>query len=260
MARYEPIDWYDTPRWYDLVFGADTRVEADFLEAVRKRFVPGGGRRVLEPACGTGRLMAELAGRGWRVTGFDRNPHVLDFARARLARRGLDATLFEADLADFRATGPHDLAHCLVSTFKYLRPVRAAESHLHRVARILRPGGVYVLGFHLSEYGTSRRTRERWVVTRGNTRVTCNIQIWPPDRRSRTERVRSRLIVQRPGGARRFETSWWFQTYDARQVRRLLARIPQLEHVATFDFTYAIDRPTGLSDEQLDVVLILRRR
>jgi hypothetical protein len=36
--------------------------------------------------------------------------------------------------------------------------------------------------------------------------------------------------------------------------------VPALEHVATFDFAYLADRPRDLSDEQLDVVLILRRR
>jgi hypothetical protein len=56
------------------------------------------------------------------------------------------------------------------------------------------------------------------------------------------------------------ETSWDFRTYDARQVRRLLKTVPQLEHVATYDFSYRSDRPRRLDDRQLDVILILRRR
>ncbi len=96
--------------------------------------------------------------------------------------------------------------------------------------------------------------------SRGDTTVTCNTQFWPPDTRRRLECVRTRLTVQENGLTARYETSWNFQTYDAGQVRRLLKSVPSLEHVATYDFTYRADRPRDLSDERLDVVLILRRR
>ncbi len=33
MTRFECIDWYDTPRYYDIVFDAGTAVECDFLLA-----------------------------------------------------------------------------------------------------------------------------------------------------------------------------------------------------------------------------------
>ena len=64
-ARYVELDWYDTPRYYDLVFDADTRREADFLETMHARHARRSkpGRRVLEPACGSGRLLVEMARR-----------------------------------------------------------------------------------------------------------------------------------------------------------------------------------------------------
>ncbi|MDG1491198.1 MAG: class I SAM-dependent methyltransferase, partial [Planctomycetota bacterium] len=70
--RYEDFDWYEAPRYYDAIYDVDTDLEATFLEAAYKRHAtPGRGRRVLEPACGSGRLLAAMAGRGWRVRGFD---------------------------------------------------------------------------------------------------------------------------------------------------------------------------------------------
>ena len=53
-------------------------------------------------------------------------------------------------MSAFETPGTFDLAHCLVSTFKYLLTEAAARAHLRSVARALRPGGVYALGFHLS--------------------------------------------------------------------------------------------------------------
>lgn len=258
--RWTELDWYRTPRYYDIVFDAGTRGEADFLEAVAARHGRPRGRRALEPACGSGRLVAELARRGWKVTGFDREPRMLDFARRRLARSRVSARLVQADLESFALRGPYDLAHCLVSTFKYLLDEGSARAHLERVAASLAPGGLYVLGFHLSDYSSRARVRERWVESRGGTKVTCNTQVWPPDRRTRLEEVRTRLVVNERGRELRSETRWRFRTYDARQVRALLGRVPALEHVATYDFTHDLDRPRELDDRQQDVVLVLRRR
>jgi hypothetical protein len=72
--------------------------------------------------------------------------------------------------------------------------------------------------------------------------------------------MRSRFLVERGRGAERFETVWQFRTYDVRQLRLLLASVPALEHVATYDFDLRADRPSELGKERLDQVVILRRR
>lgn len=281
MPRYEAIDWYDTPRWYDLVFDEGTEREAEFLEAVHALHATGEARadsrsrssrsrapatsarhplRVLEPACGSGRLVAELARRGHRVHGFDLNGRMLDFARARLAKRGLRASLALGDMSAFRARGSFDLAHCLVSTFKYLLDERAAASHLRCVARALAPGGLYVLGLHLTDYASRSRSRERWGARAERSTVVCNTQVEPARRAQRLEDVRTRLVVTTNGRELRSETRWSFRTYDVRELKRLLARVPALTHVATYDFTHDVATPRALDGELLDVVLVLRRR
>lgn len=274
-ASYEQLDWYDAPRYYDAIFDTDTEREADFLEEALARHGAFEGRsaprkvgerlavRCLEPACGSGRLMVELGHRGWRCTGFDLSAPMLGFARDRLDAEGLDGRLFEASMQDFalpaREQGRFHLAHCLVSTFKYLLNEADAVSHLQRVARALLPGGIYVLGFHLSDYDDDQPSRERWKAKLGREEVVCNITGWPADSKTRRERVRSRLIVKGPTSERRLETNWEFRTYDARQVRRMLRAVPELELVELYDFTYDFDATHSLEDEQLDSLLILRR-
>lgn len=259
---FHPSDWYHTPLYYDIVFDVETRAEADFLEAVRARYGRTRGRRVFEPACGSGRLVAELARRGWSVTGVDLEPDMLRFARRRLRRRGLAARLVEAPIESWNPPAArYDLAHCLVSSFRYLRREADARAHLRRVAAGLKPGGIAVLGLHLSEYDDRRVRRERWTARRGGVDVTCVIQSWPPDVRARTERFRSRLTVtRRSGDVRRYETNWTFRTYDEHQIAATLRAVPELEHVATFDFDLRLDEPTTLDGDRLDVVVVLRRR
>ena len=72
---------YERPEAYDIVFDIDTEAECDFLEAIHARHGRSSARRVLEPACGTGRLLRALTRRGWETTGFDHSEDMLEFAR-----------------------------------------------------------------------------------------------------------------------------------------------------------------------------------
>lgn len=260
VARYRQLDWYELPKYYDLVFDSLTRPEVRFLEAIYERHAPSARRRLLEPACGSGRTLAALAARGYRVTGYDLSEPMVEYCARRLRRRGLEGDVVVGDMATFRSGQRFDLAFCLVSTFKYLLGERAAVGHLRNVADSLVRGGVYVLGFHLSDYDDQRMDRERWTGRRGKTAVVCNITSWPPDRRRRRERIRSRLSVDGPGGRLGFETGWQFRTYDAPEFTRLLRQVPALEHIATHDFTYDPDDELELGAEQLDAVVVLRKR
>ena len=260
MPRYEPFDWYETPIYYDIVFEEGTQQEADFLEAAMRQYAHSGGQRVLEPACGSGRLLIELARRGYEVTGFDLSERMIDFARCRLGEAGVEGDLSVGRMEAFRYPRRFDMAFCLVSSFKYLLTEDDAHAHLRCMAEALESGGIYALGLHLSEYGDDQISRERWVGRRDGIEVVCNIQGWPADPRTRTERVRSRLVVNENGATRRYETEWHFRTYDLDQLYKLLDGHPEFELAATHNFLYRIDEPIPLDGSYLDNLLILRRR
>ena len=257
--QFSEQDWYETPAYYDIIFSADTELECDFMAGIMQRHSRRAGRRVLEPACGSGRLVTALARRGYDVTGFDISDAMLEYAQRRLDSAGLRANLQRGRMESFAFAPRFDLAHCLVSTFKYLLDEASARAHLQCVAKALHPGGLYVLGFHLSDYDDLACSRERWFGERDGASVICNIQSWPPERRRRLERVRSRLVVKQRGKTLRTETNWLFRAYNVRQMRRLLASVPTLQHVATYDFAYDLAAPREFTDNQLDCVLILRR-
>lgn len=258
---YQPFDWYETPLYYDIVFDEDTRKEVAFLEALHKRHVLKPTRRLLEPACGSGRVMASLAKRGFTVHGFDASEGMLAFAAKRTQRLGKRVHLSRQSMQSFAYKQSFDMAFCLVSTFKYLLTEDDAVAHLRRVAQVLRPGGIYALGFHLTHYTRTSAERERWVQSRGKLKVTCNIQIWPPDRRTRLERARSRLLVSGlPDGERKYETNWHFRTYSKSQFFALLAKVPELEHIDTHDFLYDPDYHPVFGEERADVIAVLRKR
>lgn len=258
---YAPFDWYETPLYYDIVFDEDTRKEAAFLQALHTRHIKRPTNRLLEPACGSGRLLAAMAKRGFTLSGFDASAGMIEFATKRTKGLASRVHLSQQAMQSFTYRERFDMAFCLVSTFKYLLTEDDARAHLQRVADVLRPGGIYALGFHLTHYDRDNAERERWVQRRGRTQVTCNIQIWPPDRRTRLEHARSRLIVkQGDEPARRFETNWFFRTYSKAQFFSLLASVPDLEHIDTHDFHYDPDHHARFGEERADVVAVLRRR
>lgn len=117
--------------------GADMHGEARFVDAVLAR-----GSRVLDAGCGTGRVGAELARRGHRVTAVDLDPVLLDEAR-----RHPELTVHLADLATLDLPGdPFDAVVAAGNVMVFLEP-GSERRVLAAIAAHLRPGGVFVAGF-----------------------------------------------------------------------------------------------------------------
>jgi SAM-dependent methyltransferase len=254
-------DWYDHPEYYEAIFGTDTAREVDFLAEVSRRYGTGG-KRWLEPACGAGRLVAEAASRGFQVVGYDISEKMLAHARARLSpalRRRV--RLHPARMEEFfqpELEGQVDLAFNLVSTFRYLDSEQAALAHLEATRRLLQPGGLYVLGFHLTDYARDKAEHERWVERLGEDTVVCNTHEGLPDRKLRRSAMRNRLRITGPGKDLLIETHWHFRTYDLAQIRRLF-RAAGLQVRAVFDFDYQVDSPRSARDIRLDSIFVLGR-
>lgn len=253
-------DWYDYPQYYDIAFRSETNLEADFIEAACEKYCAAGAMRLLEPACGTGRLVAELAARGRQVVGFDLSESSLRYLKRRLARRRLEAEIFRADMADFSLKKPVDAAYSTFDSFRHLLAEATALGHLRSVARCLRPGGIYLLGFHLLPPDADENCIERWSERQGRTEVTVTLRVLTTDRRRRVENLRVCLLVRKGAREFRLRHEFPFRIYTAGQFRRLLAKVPELELCDVYDFWYEIDHPLVLDDQISDTVFVLRKR
>lgn len=250
-------DWYDEAEAYDIVYDPDTAADARGLVGIMRNHGQRPLRRVLEPACGSGRLVRALAATGCKVTGFDRNPHMVAYARRRNRELGLRAKVVEADAVDFDLGRGFDLAHCLISSIKHLPRERDARAHLSRVADAVAPGGLYVLGLHRTDYADRSAASESWVGTRGGRRVEVHLVSRPADPRRRRERMELDLRSDGPEGAWQRSASWWFRTYDTGQLDRWIRSEPRWETAAVLDFDF---RPQSPARERLDTILVLRRK
>ena len=256
--------WYDSPLYYDMVYADYTKKETRFIEGVMKRHGPKleGPMRVLEPACGSGRLLESLAARGHVVHGFDLNKHQIAFAKARLKAKGLKGRIWRDRLQDFTVPkgGRYDVVHCFVSTFKYVDTEAGAVSALRRMAGCLRPGGLLLLGLHLTDYENSPPDHERWVGRKPGVRVVSDTWSAPADRKSRTEAMRTRMRITENGKTRVEETHWEFRTYSPAELKSLLAKVPSLRVAACHDFHYDLESTRRIDLEYSDLLLVLRKR
>jgi SAM-dependent methyltransferase len=262
MARSRILvaNWFDYPQYYDIAFQSHTRHEADFIEAACRKYCPFDVRRLLEPACGSGRLVTEFAARGYQVTGFDLSRPALSYVRRRLARLRLRANTFEANMSDFHLTQPADAAYCTVSTFRHLLTEQAARRHLKCIADSLRPGGIYVIAMHALPLNPDEEDIQHWTERRAATKVTVTLRALRTDLRRRLEKFQVSLTGRRGSKQLRLRHHYWLRTYTARQFRRLLGSVPSLELFNTYDFRYDIEQPFAVNNEMGYCLFVLGRQ
>jgi SAM-dependent methyltransferase len=140
---------YNYPALYDLMFpsaGDSASVQDEsrrermlaserfYLEEARK-----SGGRVLELACGSGRLTIPIAQSGIEIIGADLSASMLNTARAKAVRAGVNVQFLEADMRSFDLPGkfsailipgnsllhlftPEDLTQCFGNVRRHLAP------------------------------------------------------------------------------------------------------------------------------------------
>jgi SAM-dependent methyltransferase len=259
-TRARSADFYRIPEIYDILHAPGTAREVRVLERLVRRYGAGeagsGGLTWLEPACGTGRYLRALVGRGHRAIGFDLSPEMVEYARADPAEATAGGRLivFRADMTRFarplaRALGERgrsappcvDAAFCLINSLRHLGTDAAVLAHLRQVAGALRPGGVYLVGLSLAMYEVEVPSEDVWEGRRDGVRVQQVVQYEPAHGSTgaaRAERVVSHLTVTSGrGGSRRVEhidSKYTLRSYNREQWLRLLSRCG-LEAAAVVD-------------------------
>jgi 2-polyprenyl-3-methyl-5-hydroxy-6-metoxy-1,4-benzoquinol methylase len=129
-------DWYLTP-------------EGAFVDRAETAAILGalggdvGGKRILDVGCGTGYFTAKLARAGADMTGIDISAGMLAVARARSAGSGLNITYIMEDI--FTAALPDNSFDAAYAN-TVLEFIPDAAGVCASVMRLLKPGGVFVVG------------------------------------------------------------------------------------------------------------------
>ncbi len=140
------MEAYRYPNYYEIALGSrDPAGEIDFFQAAIDQFSKTEVRQVFELGAGTAPYLEEWDRRGYGYCGLDLSPAMLDFAREKARRKGIDARFVLGDMRELdSALGRFDLAYVMLGSL-YMRSNREFLDHLARMADLLAPGALYLL-------------------------------------------------------------------------------------------------------------------
>lgn len=149
MSTYD-----DIAEWYDAWVGPHSMAEDAFFPAVEALMGDVAGRRICDLACGQGRVARHLADRGASVVGIDLSEKLLAIARRHEEARHRGIEYLHADARNLE--GVEDAMFDGVLCHMALMDIPELAPTLRSVARVLRPGGWFVLSILHPCYHTAR--------------------------------------------------------------------------------------------------------
>jgi SAM-dependent methyltransferase len=219
--------------------------------------------------------MYALARRGINVCGLDLNDKAVKYCNDRLHRHGVARTAVQADMCDFSladfaevlpksrknsgTSGPVSVSFNTINSFRHVGTEKQARAHLECMAEIVRPGGIYLLGLHLTPTSVVPSDGESWSARRGHLAINTHMWTLDRDKKNRLEQFGIRFDVHTPSGSFRINDVLRLRSYTPQQMQRLIWASGKWECVATYDFCYDIDEPIEVDSSTEDVVYVLRR-
>ena len=124
----------------------DYREECAMVEQAMGTHGIHPGASVLDIGCGTGGHAFELASRGYRVTGVDRSPSMIERAKGKLGE-GARPHFQVADATELNLGREFDAAIMMFAVLSYMETNSQLLACLRSVCEHLRPGGVLLADF-----------------------------------------------------------------------------------------------------------------
>ena len=163
MTPPDPSDQAFPPQWWESFFESPDSLPLSFfptpgeteaeVEGLLRLLDLPAGSRLADVCCGTGRHLVRLLQRGYQAVGVDISAMMLGRAREEARARGLPAPLVRADARHlpFRP-GCFDAVLNLFNSFGYCEADEENEQVLREAARVLKPGGQFLLETRNPQY------------------------------------------------------------------------------------------------------------
>ena len=132
--------------FYDAMNGdVDYEGWADFYERELRRYEKEKTSLVLDLGCGTGSMTKALAHRGYDMTGVDYSPEMLDIARQRAEKEGLDNILWLCqDMTEFELYGTVEAVVSSLDCINHITEKASLSQCFSLVHNYLSPGGLFL--------------------------------------------------------------------------------------------------------------------
>ena len=253
-------NWYDLPTYYDVSFSYDMADELAFINNAFRKFIKSDNPKILEPACGTGRLLIPLTRKGFDCTGFDLNKNALTYLKHKLEKNSLHANIKYDDMINFSSQKKYDGIYCTVDTFRHILTEKSAIQHLENITKVLKKNGIYILGLHLIPKEKKIDKVIKWTSKRGRLTVKTIMSMIKLDKKKRRETLEVQLKIKRDKSTESYISKYSLRTYTLEQLLRTLDKIIDLEIINIYDEYYDISNPITLNSNSDYAVLLLRKK
>jgi len=124
------------------------------IEKSVKTYMPRKCKKVLDLACGTGRMTVLLAQDGYFVFAVDVSSQMLNKAKANIKSAGLTQRVkfLRQNMLDLNIKSKVDLAICFYDSLNYLLKKKQLKTVFQKVYNILNPNGLFIFDINTLEH------------------------------------------------------------------------------------------------------------
>ena len=226
---------YNLPQLYDNAFSWDLSQEIDFFKRAFETHVPFPVRHILEPACGSGRFLRTLPSYGFRVTGYDVNPAMVQYAAESVAAAGWERSvrIVLADMVSAGIPGEFDAAFNSINSIGYLHSDDDVVSHLKVTGSSLREGGIYLVHLNFAHEG-ELPDGDHWTMDRDGINVKISWRILSEDKESKLSHQIGSFEIEQDGKIEQFDFLHTLRLWLFSDLQELIHRSGQFEIVAIY--------------------------
>jgi len=216
MASYDDFAWFYNRYWneefHSLAFPILERIWLDRFDPDRRT-----GSHILDVCCGTGYLAGLLVSQGFRVTGFDLSPRMVEYARQNVPT----ADFFVTDAPEFSSPERFDAAVSTFDSLNHILEIEQFEAALQRIGQSLRAGALLAFDMLLDDaYQT--HWGEAFAIVRDDHVLTITAAGY--DFRNRRARCTVTMFRQIDGIWRRSDVTIEERCYTPTEIDRALSK------------------------------------
>ncbi len=255
------IALYDYPNYYELAFSfRDISREVTCFERLIERYAKVEVVRVLELACGPSPYLRELCQRDYEYHGLDLNEKMLAASRQKVTESAWTAQFHKASMIDFTLDATYQFAFVALGSL-YARNSEELSTHFKSVARVLEPGGLFMLDWCVN-FGRPPAYSEEgqsWRMEKNGVEVEVNVKLSSIDAAEQIVREVATLNVEDGGKTLTISSS------DLRRVMYPQEFLLMVDAMDEFEFVgwwndWDLDQPLSCVTGEISRPIVVIRR
>jgi SAM-dependent methyltransferase len=210
MSWYK--EWFEDPNYLKVYSHRDETEAAQVIDLVERIIKPEKNSKILDLACGNGRVTNEFARRGYSLTGIDLSEQLLDLAKVKSLSSGLKIDFILTDMRNLNFQNYFDIIINIFTSFGYFKSDLENEKVISQVYRSLKKDGWFVFDFLNSKYVIKNFEPEN-IIEIDNIRIHQKREIY-------LNRINKLITISKNGIERKYFES--VRLYDKKDLEKLL--------------------------------------